>query len=629
MPDPSQRALPPDTSRPIRRLAVAGATFALLLAVAGPPMAFAATNAGVGHAATVRMTKVHTTHLAKSTGSDVSETADPETGPKAEVELGAKAPGSQQAKRVPAAHVPTPTDLAITGAGGATGFDGQTHLDQRLAGTGIYTNTNFSTEPPDMGLCVGNGFVVQGVNSSLRVYSPSGTALTVPTALNQLFGATPEVDRSHIATDGTVTYGDQVGDVKCYFDPETSRWFVSSFRLPLDPVTGQPKNELGSHVVLAVSTTADPRGAWTVWDLDTTDGNGTVANHPNCPCFADQPLIGADHYGFYIQTNEYSLEPFGVFSNGSQLYAFNKTALETGAGGSLSGVHLENISIGGGQAFTLQPATTPAVGSYELSQGGTEYFLQSLDYNATLDNRIAVWALTGTSTLGGTNAVTLTGKLLDSESYGQPPDAEQKSGPTPLKDAEAQGLEGRKSVEHLELLAGNDDRMNEVKYASGTLWGDVNTVVKNANGNTDVGIAWFAVQPSVSASGVGGSLVNQGYVAINRANALFGAIAANNNGDAMMGFTVSGTAMYPSVGWVSLGANGATSPVHISAAGVAPEDGFTGYVIEGGAGTARWGDYSAATADEAGNLWVANEYIPNAPRSLFANWGTYITKVTP
>jgi hypothetical protein len=124
-------------------------------------------------------------------------------------------------------------------------------------------------------------------------------------------------------------------------------------------------------------------------------------------------------------------------------------------------------------------------------------------------------------------------------------------------------------------------------------------------------------------------VTNQGYVAVNRGNALYGAIAANNDGDAAMGFTLSGPGWFPSAAWVSLGAHGATSAVHVSAAGQLPEDGFTGYVVEGGAGTARWGDYSAATADEAGNLWIANEYIPNAPRSLLANWGTHVTVVTP
>jgi hypothetical protein len=608
----------------LRRFAAIAAASLLAMAVLGPPAA-AVTRTSVGHRSTAKITRVHQTHMASKTGTSLAEGADPETGPREEEDLGTRTPGSQSAKRVPAAHVPTPVDLAVTGAGGATSFAGQTHADQRLAGTGIYANTNFSTEPPDHGLCVGNGFVVQGVNTAVRVFSTSGAPLTASTPLNQLFGVTPAVDRTKLPK---VTYGDDVGDVKCYYDADTNRFFVSAFILPLVPATGAfPDDESG--VLLAVSASGDPTGAWNVYQLDTTDGNGTVADHPHCPCLADQPLIGADHFGFYISTNEYSLVPFGGFFNGAQVYAFSKAQLAAGSGGSLSGVHLSGIPLAEGQAYTIQPATTPSGGTYELSQAGTEYFLSALDFNAGLDNRIAVWAMTGTSTLGTTNQVTLTSKVLASEAYGQPPDAEQKDGPTPLKDAEAAGLEGVKSVEHLELLAGNDDRMNEVKYADGKLWGDVNTAVKNANGNVNVGIAWFQVTPSIGASGVGGSVTSQGYVAVNRGNALFGAIAANNDGDAAMGFTLSGTSWFPSAAWVSLGANGATSAVHVAAAGQLPEDGFTGYVIEGGAGTARWGDYSAAQADEHGNLWMATEYIPNAPRTLFANWGTRVMMVSP
>src|SRR4030095_6115640 len=118
---------------------------------------------------------------------------------------------------------------------------------------------------------------------------------------------------------------------------------------------------------------------------------------------------------------------------------------------------------------------------------------------------------------------------------GQPPDAEQRPGPTPLLDLEAQGLEGVKSVEHLEFLAGNDDRMQETKYAAGTLWSNLNTVVKTPTGNVQVGIAWFALRPSWSGSTLGGSVVNQGYVSVNKANVMYGAIAANNDGDASLG----------------------------------------------------------------------------------------------
>jgi hypothetical protein len=611
----------------LRRIAVIATASLLLVAIAGPPAA-AASRAGVGHASTTRLRPIAHTRMAKTTATDLEEEdgADPETGPREQEDLGTRAPGSQSAKRVPAAHVPTPAGLDVTGAAGATSFDGQTHANQRLAGTGEYTNTNFSTEPPDMGLCIGNGFVVQGVNASLRVYSKNGTPLTAPTALNQLFGVTPAVDRTKLPT--SVTYGDFVGDVKCYYDAEVDRFFVTSFDLPLDPVTGAfPEDE--SSVLLAVSASGDPTGAWNVYELDTTNGDGSLANHPHCPCVADQPLIGADHYGFYISTNEYSLVPFGAFFNGAQLYAFNKAQLAAGSGGALTGVHIDGIPLAEDTAYTIQPATTPEGGAYELGQGGTEYFLSALEFTGGVDNRIAVWGLTGTSTLGTTNQVALTNKVLASETYGAPPDAEQKDGPTPLLDLEAQGLEGVRSVEHLELLAGNDDRMQEVKYASGKLWSNLNTAVKNANSNIEVGIAWFSVTPSIGADGVGGSVTSQGYVAVNRANALYGAIAANNDGDAMMAFTLSGPDYFPSAAWVSLGAGGATSSVHVAAAGQLPEDGFTGYVVEGGSGTARWGDYHAATADEDGNLWASVEYIPNAPRTVLANWGTRVIMVAP
>jgi hypothetical protein len=615
-------------SHALSRVLALGAVTALILGSVAPSVA-AASPKSRGHASKAAITKVATTHLGKAskpTGSPTGTTA--ELGPREEEELDATAPGSQAAKRVPAAHVPNPSPQSVSGAGGATGFEGVSHLQQRFAGTGIYTNTNFSTEPPDQALCVGNGYVVEGGNAAIAVYSTAGSLMAGPTALNQLFGAVPAVTRSTPAV-----FGDFVGDVKCYYDPEVQRFFVSSFSLPLDPVTGDfPDDE--AHVVLAVSATGNPTGAWNVYDLDTTDGDGSLPGHPNCPCFGDQPLIGADHFGFYISTNEYSLVPFGAFFNGAQVYAFSKAALAAGGGGTLTGVHIGQIPLAESIAYTLQPATTPAGGTYDTARGGTEYFLSALDFNATLDNRIAVWALTGSSTLGSTNNVVLQSAVLDSESYGQPPDAEQRSGPTPLLDLEAQGLEGVKSVEHLELLAGNDDRMQETKYAAGTLWSNLNTVVKTPNGNVQVGTAWFAVQPAWSGDILGGSVVNQGYVSVNKANVLYGSIAANNDGDASLGATLVGTSYFPSAAYVDLGPNGAVSSVHVVGAGQGPDDGFTGYVVEGGSGTGRWGDYSGATADENGDLWIANEYIPrscttidNVCRSLFANWGTFVMKL--
>jgi len=153
MPGQIQSAASPTTTPTLRRVATVFAASMLIVAIAAPATVTAASRS-VAHQSKARITKVAQTHLvSKAKPVAGGEIADLETGPREpDAQLDAKVGGSQSAKRVPADHVPSPTGLAVTGAGGATGFDGQTHRDQRLAGTGIYANTNFSTEPPDMGL---------------------------------------------------------------------------------------------------------------------------------------------------------------------------------------------------------------------------------------------------------------------------------------------------------------------------------------------------------------------------------------------------------------------------------------------------------------------------------------------
>jgi hypothetical protein len=96
-----------------------------------------------------------------------------------------------------------------------------------------------------------------------------------------------------------------------------------------------------------------------------------------------------------------------------------------------------------------------------------------------------------------------------------------------------------------------------------------------------------------------------------------------------MSFSFSGAQNFPSVGYVQLSKHGTASAIHTAATGAGPADGFTGYRFSGAfRNSERWGDYSAAT-DANGNIWFANEYVPNLPRTVNANWGTWIGKVTP
>jgi hypothetical protein len=340
-----------------------------------------------------------------------------------------------------------------------------------------------------------------------------------------------------------------------------------------------------------------------------------------CPCFGDQPLIGTDANGFYINTNAFTIIPFGRF-RGTQIYAMSKAALAAGALPPV--VRLSGLTEAGMPfAFTIQPATTPPGGIFNTANSGTEYFVSALDFTNTVDNRLVIWELTNTSSLNSANPdLNLSNAVVNTQDYGAPPNAQQKSGPLPL---------GSSLKEHLELVASNDDRMEQVVFAAGKLWTALNTSAKTLNGPVRTAAAYFILTPTGTGSTLGATVAKQGYVAINSAfqqSVLFPSIGVNAAGKGVMTFTVVGQSFFPSAAYVPIDAVNGAGAIRIAGAGAGPDDGFSGYVAFGSR-VGRWGDYSAAVADEDGSIWFAIEYIPALPRTLFANWGTFIGKVTP
>src|ERR1700724_3933820 len=90
--------------------------------------------------------------------------------------------------------------------------------------------------------------------------------------------------------------------------------------------------------------------------------------------------------------------------------------------------------------------------------------------------------------------------------------------------------------------------------------------------------------------------------------------------------------------YVKLGGNGNADKIQVAGMGTNSEDGFTGYPNEVSSPPpclsptlceARWGDYGAAAVDADGSIWLAGEYIGPRPRTVSANWGTFITRLSP
>jgi len=138
-------------------------------------------------------------------------------------------------------------------------IDGLNHRDQRTANGG----NQFSLEPPDQGLCVGNGFVLETVNDVLRVFDQAGNPLTGVTDQNTFYGYPPAINRI------TGRFGPFITDPSCLFDTFTRRWFHVVLTLEVDPVSGA---FLGpNHLDIAVSMTSNPTGQWAIYRLPVQD----------------------------------------------------------------------------------------------------------------------------------------------------------------------------------------------------------------------------------------------------------------------------------------------------------------------------------------------------------------------
>ena len=533
-------------------------------------------------------------------------------------------------------------------------FEGLNHRDSRLASGG----NQFSGEPADQGLCVGNGYLLESVNSALRVYdATTGAPMSPVLSLNQFYGFPPAIDRS-----GPVfVFGPFTFDISCHYDPHSNRWFHLAVDLDQDPATGAFTGK--NYLDLAVSTSGDPTGSWHIYRIPgMNDGSEGTPDH-DCaggPCFADFPHIGVDENGVYITTNEFPL--FAAGFTGAQVYAISKQALITGAAD--LDVFLFDTSQpawdvrGGEPGFTVWPAL-PAGGQFETAGGGGNYFVSS---NAVFDDErgdseeIIVWALSNTVSLNSaTPALELTNTIVPSLRYAIPANSVQKQGPFPLGeclndrqrsffgDHCGRALFGlppqRVSVGTIDT---GDSRVLDARHANGKLWAVLGTAV-DVSGQQRTGVGWFILDTSVSSGSVSASMRREGILALAGESLAYPTVGVTTAGRGVIGFTRVGETLHPSVGYATLDDIAGAGLVHMIREGQSTQDGFTEYPPIGG-NRPRWGDYGAAAVDGR-DVYVAGQYIEQPPctlidyintsltcfgyRTSLANWSTRVTKLVP
>jgi hypothetical protein len=527
----------------------------------------------------------------------------------------------------------TPSGRAKSNPQVSLSFKGLDFHDQRFANGG----NQFSVEPPDQGLCAGNGFVMESVNDVLSIYDTAGNKLVGPVDLNTFYGYPAAINRAN------GKYGPSITDPSCYYDADTQRWF--QVVLTLDRVGTTSTLAGPNHIDIAVSQTADPRGAWNIYHLPVqNDGTQGTPNH-HCArqyCLGDYPHIGADANAFFVTTNEFSV--FGSGFYGAQIYAISKRALASGS-------PTPNVVMWNGgdpdipaPAFTVWPAISPG-SQYDTDFGGTEYLMSSdaVFFDSGTSSEIWVWSVTNTSAIDTTPlALVLNVAPVGVKQYAVPTTRiTQKAGNTPLRDCVADPvcapLVGVATTPYStpRSMAVNDSRMQQVMYANGKLWAALDTDVLQGSGHAS-GVAYFVLNPRT------GAMFANDTLSLADASLSYPAVAVTKSGRGVIAFTVAGPSDYPSAGYAALDAKIGAGAVQIAAAGVGPWDSFTGLPVFGS--RPRWGDYGAAAVD-GNTIWLASEFIAQTctydqykatpfgqcggTRGSLGNWATQITRVTP
>ncbi|MGO9962700.1 MAG: hypothetical protein ACLPUG_04630 [Acidimicrobiales bacterium] len=561
--------------------------------------------------------------------------------------------------------------------GGAVGVKGLDAVDSAEQSTNV---TQTDIEPPDQGLCAGNGYVVEDNNL--------GEILVFNTSLNRVSPVIP-LDTIMGLTSRGWSSG---GDISCLYDQSNGgHWFFTEFVSASSEASGGAFSGCFGAVAsscyegIAVTVGPNPFGPYNVYFLN-ANYNPSEPGYPYL--LNDFAKISATQDAFLLFYDEFALDGGGIGGggfNGAQEFAFNKKALElglpvTGPFGKPNPfftVAIENmghIPTPDGTCasdnvyhepgltcwYQVIPAVPPDSSQYDNSNGGSGFMLGSLDFYGSGDDRIAVFDWTGLDNLNSPDCfacggIHFGGQLFSGVEfyYGEGFLGAQKAGPIPLGDeCGAAGLSVSAGTNPPPAscpeggIATNGDGFTQVSQAQGQLWAAVSTEVdqtytSEASPEVHQGAAYWVISTGGLDSGFGALRVtSQGYVSAAHEDLEFPAMAAEGypyqdggNGGAIMDFTLSGNGgptsadnggFYPSTafGRVSGYSNGLSgSVINIVDLGQSPQDGFTEYQGYPGATRPRWGDYNNAIylPGSGGRIYFATNYIeyPNCTGSGF------------
>jgi hypothetical protein len=430
---------------------------------------------------------------------------------------------------------------------------------------------NITTIPPDVNGAAGLNHVMTTLNSEIKIQNKTGGAV------------------SSLSNSGfwTVEETADIYDPKILFDPFTQRYYF----VDLDGASSATSN-----ILLAVSATSDPTGAWNQYKIKTNTGELDI--------WFDFPSMGYNKDWLVVSGNMFTVG--GNSFSKSKLFVIKKSDI-------LAGLSTTPTEISVNQLSTLSPAV--------VADNTTTNVPIMTHWNYT----------TGTYKLMKISGVPPSVPTLSDVGYPSVGAGNKWfTGTWDYNQAPQQGMTSR-----TDGMDDGDHRMANSVLINGKLWTvhcswSTNTGTESSTAVYMGILRWLSINPSTAAINEWGkiedlNLTNMGTYSVPTNSYSYPSIAVNNSEDVMIGFGHHSPNIYGTASYV-LRKNG---EVNFSSV-FQYKNGTNKYFKTYGGSANRWGDYTMTMVDPSNNsdFWVIGEYA-DAPGGGYDKWGTYWAKVVP
>jgi len=415
---------------------------------------------------------------------------------------------------------------------------------------------NNTVIPPDPQGAAGPDHLMVTLNSQVRIQSRTGSVIST-VSINSFWS------RFGFA---------QVFDPRILYDPYGGRWIF---------VALSDWQTTTSAVLIAVSQTSDPTGAWNLYAVDADPANQV---------FADYPRVGFNKDWIVVSVNMHTVSD-NTFVR-SQIYTYNKANLYAGGSGSFT-------LFQDGSGYSLSPAAT-----YDNTLS-TMYLVENWRGNQAGTGYLRLSSITGA-----------VGSEVLNTGIAFPSTANPWDDLPPVQNFAPQLGSAQK-------IKAGESIIHGAVYRNGSIW-CAHAVFLPAGGSpTRSAVQWW----QLSTTGV---IQQRGRIDDPAGNIFysFPSLAVNRDNDVLVGYTRFSATQYASAAYSFRAGTDAPNTMRDDVtlkAGEAP------YFKTNGISTKnKWGDYSSTVVDPANDtdMWTIQQYAA-APVSGIDRWGTWWGRVSP